>query len=64
VFYELGYAHALRKPTILLKRRTDESKLPFDISPYRVIFYDDSIGGKKVVQEYLRKHLEAVLHDG
>ena len=44
VFYELGYAHALNKPTILLAQRGKE--LPFDIRSYRVIFYDDTIGGK------------------
>lgn len=63
VFYELGYAHALRKPVVLLARRSPEKKLPFDISAYRVIFYDDSIGGKKFVEEHLRRHLEAVLRD-
>jgi nucleoside 2-deoxyribosyltransferase len=44
VFYEVGYAHALGKPTILLARRGSE--LPFDIRSYRVVFYDDTIGGK------------------
>jgi hypothetical protein len=63
VFYELGYAHALRKPVVLLARRGPDAKLPFDISSYRVIFYDDSIGGKKLVEEQLRRHLEAVLRD-
>ena len=55
VFYELGYAHALDKPTVLLARRGGE--LPFDISGYRVIFYDDSIGGKPQVEATLDKHL-------
>jgi nucleoside 2-deoxyribosyltransferase len=59
VFYELGYAHALNKPTILLANRNTE-KLPFDISGYRVIFYDDSIRGKRDVEATLRKHLESV----
>jgi hypothetical protein len=59
VYYELGYAHALNKPTILLARRGQE--LPFDIRSYRVIFYDDSIGGKPVVERELRKHLRTVL---
>lgn len=59
VFYELGYAHALNKPTILLANRNTE-KLPFDISGYRVIFYDDSIRGKRDIEETLRKHLESV----
>ena len=61
VFYELGYAHALNKPTILLARRGQE--LPFDIRSYRVIFYEDTIGGKPIVEENLRKHLHAVLKD-
>jgi hypothetical protein len=59
VFYELGYAHALEKPTILLANRNGE-KLPFDISGYRVIFYDDTIRGKRGVEDTLRKHLESI----
>lgn len=59
VFYELGYAHALEKPTILLANRNVE-KLPFDISGYRVIFYDDTIRGKRDIEETLRKHLESI----
>jgi hypothetical protein len=61
VFYELGYAHALNKPTILLAQRGKE--LPFDIRSYRVIFYDDSIGGKAQVEHSLDQHLRAVLQD-
>jgi len=59
VFYELGYAHALQKPTILLANRQLE-KLPFDISGYRVIFYDDTIGGKREIENTLEKHLESI----
>ena len=58
VFYELGYAHALKKPTILLARR--ESELPFDIQSFRVVFYNDTIGGKVEVERNLRRHLEAI----
>lgn len=61
VFYELGYAHALNKPTILLAQRGKE--LPFDIRSYRVIFYDDSIGGKPALERNLQKHLEAIMRD-
>jgi hypothetical protein len=62
VFYELGYAHALRKPTILL---AEEGKtLPFDISGYRCLFYENSIGGKRKVEEGLIKHLNAILNEG
>ena len=59
VFYELGYAHALAKPTVLLARRGGE--LPFDISGYRVIFYDDSIGGKPQVETTLDMHLANIM---
>jgi hypothetical protein len=59
VFYEVGYAHALNKSTVLL---ADEStKLPFDLSGYRCIFYKNSIGGKRIVEEKLEQYLEAIL---
>jgi len=60
VFYELGYAHALNKPAVLLARREDGGNIPFDIRGYRAIFYDDTIGGKKSIEDSLRRHLEAV----
>jgi len=63
VFYELGYAHALKKPAVLLVRRKEAEELPFDIRGYRALFYDDSIGGKKNVERNLKQHLEAVLRD-
>jgi len=61
VFYELGYAHALGKPTILLAEK--DKALPFDISGYRCLFYEDSISGRRKVEEGLRKHLEAILQE-
>jgi hypothetical protein len=61
VFYELGYAHALGKPTILLAERGKQ--LPFDISGYRVLFYENTIGGKKQVEDGLKKHLAAILRE-
>lgn len=61
VFYELGFAHALNKPTILLAQRGKE--LPFDIRSYRVIFYEDSIGGKPLVEKSLQEHLHSILKD-
>jgi hypothetical protein len=36
VYYEVGVAHALRKPTVLLAQRG--TKLPFDLGPHRCIF--------------------------
>lgn len=59
VFYELGYAHALKKPTILLVRRGEAR--PFDVAGYRCIIYDDSIAGKSSVEKEFRQHLKAIL---
>jgi len=59
VFYELGYSHALGKPTILLAQR--ESRLPFDVSGFRVIFYDNTIKGKGEVENNLRNHLNNII---
>ena len=60
VFYEVGYAHGIKKPVILLANRK-EVKLPFDVSPFRVLMYDDSIAGKTELEEGLRKHINSVL---
>jgi hypothetical protein len=59
VFYEVGYAHGIGKPTILLSDRKRD-RLPFDISGFRTLFYDNTIGGKTAVEERLTKHLEAI----
>lgn len=61
VYYEVGYAHALNKPTILIAEKS--VKLPFDVSPFRTLFYENSIAGKKVLEEGFRKHIQAVLSD-
>lgn len=59
VYYEVGYAHALNKPTILIAER--ETKLPFDVSPFRTLFYDNTIEGKRRIEEGFRRHLQAIL---
>ena len=60
VFYEVGYAHALAKPTILLCEKGIRDKLPFDVSGFRTIFYDNSIGGKRQIEEKLKSHLQSI----
>jgi hypothetical protein len=60
VYYEVGYAHARSKPTILIAERGIE-KLPFDLSPFRTLFYENSIDGKSKVEEGLRRHIKAIL---
>lgn len=59
VFYEVGFAHAIGKPTILLSDRKRE-RLPFDISGFRTLFYDNTIGGKGAVEVRLKQHLDAL----
>ena len=59
VFYEVGYAHGIKKATILLSDRTRE-KLPFDVSGFRTLFYDNTIGGKGDVEVRLKAHLENI----
>lgn len=61
VYYEVGYARAKNKPTILLADRRLE-QLPFDVAPFRVLFYENTIGGKKKVEEGLRRHITAILN--
>lgn len=58
VYYEVGFAHALKKETILIAEKPSE--LPFDVSSFRVFFYENTIAGKKKIEEGLRKHLEAI----
>lgn len=59
VYYEVGYAHALNKPTILIAERP--AQLPFDVSGFRTLFYDNTIHGKAKVEEGLMSHLKAIL---
>lgn len=59
VFYEVGYAHGIGKNTILLSDRKRE-QLPFDVSGFRTLFYENTIAGKGEVEARLRKHLEVI----
>lgn len=60
VFYEVGYSHALKKPTILLNEKSKRERLPFDVSGFRTIFYDNSIGGKTEVENRLKLFLNNI----
>lgn len=59
VFYELGVAHALGKPTVLLAAKG--SSLPFDVGPHRCIFYENTIPGRGKLQEALKRSLMSLL---
>lgn len=51
VFYELGLAHALEKPVVLVSSNQDD--VPFDLRHIRVIFYDqaDPFWGQKLINK-------------
>ena len=53
VYYELGLAHALGKPVILLGQDIEE--IPFDIRSYRLIMYDTHFARIKDAQEAFEK---------
>lgn len=59
VYYELGLAHALGKPTLLMASKG--TSLPFDVGPHRCIFYENTIAGRGKLQESLKRSLVSLL---
>jgi hypothetical protein len=59
VFYELGVRHGLKNKTILLAHKGTE--LPFDLKDYRVIWYEDRIGGDDVTIPEIRQFIKTIL---
>lgn len=60
VFYELGLAHAIGKPVILISRTSEE--IPFDFKQIRIILYNDSDENKGTWRPELReKIMKAVI---
>lgn len=60
VFYELGLAHALRKPVVLVCSNGDD--VPFDLKHIRVIYYDvnDPFWGDKLIEKVAENILSAI----
>jgi len=60
VFYELGLAHALEKPVVLVSSREDD--VPFDLQHIRVIYYDmsDPFWGTKLIEKVAENILSAI----
>lgn len=60
VFYELGLAHALKKPVVLVSAR--EEDVPFDLQHIRVIYYDtsDPFWGAKLIEKVAENVLSAL----
>jgi hypothetical protein len=62
VFYELGLAHALNKPVVLVS--SNEPDVPFDLHHIRVIYYDvtDPFWGNKLIEKVAENILSALTH--
>lgn len=60
VFYELGLAHALDKPVVLVS--SNEEDVPFDLKHIRVIYYDvsDPFWGTKLIDKVAENILSAL----
>ena len=60
VFYELGLAHALKKPVVLVS--SNEEDVPFDLQHIRVIYYDvnDPFWGAKLIDKVAENILSAI----
>lgn len=60
VYYEVGFAHGIKKSVILMCNEQRE-KLPFDLVDVRTIFYRNSIAGNSAVKERLSKQIAEIL---
>ena len=60
VFYELGLAHALEKPVVLVS--SNEADVPFDLQHIRVIYYNvmDPFWGQKLLDKVAENILSAI----
>lgn len=64
VFYELGLAHALQKPVVLVS--SNQEDVPFDLQHIRVIYYDmrDPFWGEKLIAKVSENVLSALKNPG
>jgi nucleoside 2-deoxyribosyltransferase len=58
VMYELGFAHAINKPVILLASKVEELRI--DVSNYKIILFNDSEESMTKLSSSLRESLEEV----
>lgn len=64
VFYELGLAHALNKPVVLVS--SNQTDVPFDLQHIRVIYYDmrDPFWGDKLIAKVSENIVSAIKNPG
>jgi hypothetical protein len=61
VFYELGIAHTLGKPAIMIAQNKDD--IPFDVQGKRYIIYENTAGGLQVFEAQLKDAIMKMLSD-
>jgi hypothetical protein len=61
VMYEIGIAHALRKPTLLMRDRRSSTPAPFDVAPHETIEYEPT--QYAAIQKALKEYLVGVRDD-
>lgn len=63
VYYELGIAHTLGKPAILLSQTKEVEALPFDLRHLRFLVYEDTVEGGKALEASLRQSIIWLMND-
>lgn len=63
VFYELGIAHTLNKPALLITQATKPENVPFDIRHLRYIQYENTVGGGVKLRDDLKGSITRLLSD-
>ncbi len=61
VMYRLGYAHALRKPIVLVSQSSELERMPFDLRSVRTLYYD--LGSLREFAQRLGPLLAEALRD-
>jgi hypothetical protein len=63
VFYELGIAHTLNKPAILITQARSPEEVPFDVRHLRYIQYENTMEGGLRLRDTLKTAIERLLVD-
>lgn len=63
VFYELGIAHTLNKPAILITQAPAAENVPFDIRHLRYIRYENTVAGGAKLRDDLKASIIRLLSD-
>jgi hypothetical protein len=63
VFYELGIAHTLNKPAILITQARRPEEVPFDVRHLRYVQYENTMDGGLRLRDTLKTAIERLVAD-